>query len=121
MAKWGEARRAQRSFGTFCDSNGSFLLQDILAGTYELVIKLLDSGFDSVSPRQPYDPAPEIGSIVREVIVPTLQRGKPAMPWISDTWNCFPARTAPQRTERTLRARDDGARHGRMLEEPKSI
>jgi hypothetical protein len=73
IAKWDQASRAQRSFGTFCDSNGSFRLQDIPAGTYELEIKLLDSKLNSVSARQPYDPAPEIGSIRREVIVPEGQ------------------------------------------------
>lgn len=80
MDKWDQARRAQRSYGTFCDSDGSFRLQDIPAGTYELEIKLLDSKLDSVSPRQPYDPAPEIGSILREVIVPEIseeQTGEP--------------------------------------------
>ena len=75
MAKWDQARRAQKTFATFCDSNGSFRLQDIPAGTYELEIKVLDSKLDSVSPRQPYEPAPEVGSIVRQVIVPeTLAR-----------------------------------------------
>jgi hypothetical protein len=76
MAKWDQARRAQRTFGAFCESNGSFRLQDIPAGTYELEIKLLDSRLDTVSPRQPYDPAPEIGSIVREVIVPEISKGQ---------------------------------------------
>jgi RNA polymerase sigma factor (sigma-70 family) len=80
MEKWDQARRAKRAFGTFCNSNGSFRLQDIPAGTYELQIKLLDSKLDSVSPRQRYDPAPEIGSIVREVIVPEISMGQTAEP-----------------------------------------
>jgi hypothetical protein len=80
MDKWDQAVRASRSFGTFCDRNGSFRLQDIPAGTYELKIKLLDSKLDSVSPRQPYDPAPELGSIVREVIVPDIAKGETPQP-----------------------------------------
>jgi hypothetical protein len=73
MNKWDKARRSIRNFGTFCDSTGAFRLQDIPAGTYELEIKLLDSKPSSVSPRQRGDPAPEIGSIRREVIVPKNQ------------------------------------------------
>lgn len=76
MDRWDQARRAQRSYGTFCDSDGSFRLQDIPAGTYELKIRLLDSKPDSVSPRQPYEPAPELASIVREVVVPETAKGK---------------------------------------------
>ena len=73
MDKWDKARRSIRNFGTFCDSTGAFRLQDIPAGTYELEIKLLDSNRASVSPRQRGDPAPEIGAIRREVIVPEAQ------------------------------------------------
>ena len=80
MDKWDQARRADRNFGTFCDTNGSFRLQDIPAGTYELVIKLWDSKTSSVTPRERSDPEPEIGSIVSEVIVPDIPDGQTAEP-----------------------------------------
>ena len=75
-----EAHRARQRFGAFCDSNGSFRLPDVPAGTYELEIKVRDSKVDSVSPHDLSDPAPEIGSLVREVVVPEIPEGQSAEP-----------------------------------------
>jgi hypothetical protein len=91
MDQWDQAKRAQRTYGTFCNSNGSFRLQDIPAGTYELEVKLIDAKPDSVSPRQPWEePVPEIGSIVREVFVPEVSEGQPVEPLDLGTLELLP-------------------------------
>ena len=58
---------ADRRFGAFCKSDGSFRLPDVPAGTYELVIKVRDSNLDSASPHDVGDAPVEIASLVREV------------------------------------------------------
>ncbi len=68
-----EAYRAQRRFGTFCDSNGSFRLSDIPAGTYKLEITLRGFKPDSVGPNEFSGMLPEIASLVREVTVPEIE------------------------------------------------
>jgi hypothetical protein len=90
MNKWDQARHAQRSFGTFCDSNGSFRLQDIPAGTYELEIKLRGAKAGSVTPRERSDPEPELGSIVREVVVLDVLDGQAAEPLDLGTLELLP-------------------------------
>jgi hypothetical protein len=64
--------RAQRRFGAFCNSDGSFRLQDIPAGTYEL--KIIVRGFkpDSVEANVFSGLLPEIASLAREVTVPEI-------------------------------------------------
>jgi RNA polymerase sigma factor (sigma-70 family) len=74
MNQWDQAVRARREFGTFCDATGSFRLQDIPAGLYELEIKVLDFKA-SAEVRGPSERAPEIGSVRREIVVPEGQAG----------------------------------------------
>jgi RNA polymerase sigma factor (sigma-70 family) len=71
-----EAAAAEKRFGAFCDSDGSFRLADVPAGTYQLAIELRDFKHDSASPHDLTDPAPEIGSLVREVMVPEIGDGQ---------------------------------------------
>jgi hypothetical protein len=71
-----EAAAAEKRFGALCDSNGSFRVPDVPAGAYELEIKVRDFKHDSASPHDLSDPAPEIGSLVREVVVPEIDGGK---------------------------------------------
>ncbi len=70
MKRWDKSMRVKRTFVTFCESNGSFRLMDVPAGTYELKITLRNMKPDSVSPDYSPDPTPAIGSLIREVIVP---------------------------------------------------
>jgi RNA polymerase sigma factor (sigma-70 family) len=72
---WRAAIDVQRRFSAFCDTNGSFRLQDIPSGTYELKIALRDPKLDSVSPTPTMGIAPEIATLVREVIVPEIPGG----------------------------------------------
>jgi len=68
---------AQKRFGAFCDNDGSFRVPDVPAGTYELQIKVRDSKSNSVVPHAAPDPMTEIGSVVREVIVPETPEADP--------------------------------------------
>jgi RNA polymerase sigma factor (sigma-70 family) len=70
-----EAVGAQRRFGVFCNSDGSFRLPDIPAGTYKLEIRVQDSKLDSVSPHDASDRPAEIASLVREITVPEAPGG----------------------------------------------
>jgi len=70
----------RQPFGAFCDSDGSFRLPDVPAGTYELEIRVRDAELDSVSPNESLGPPPEIGSLSREIIVPEIPAGQSAEP-----------------------------------------
>ena len=73
-----EANRAQRRFGAFCDRDGSFRLQDVPAGTYQLEIKLRGFKPDSVAPNEFSNTQPEIGALTREINVPDVPEGPSA-------------------------------------------
>jgi RNA polymerase sigma factor (sigma-70 family) len=77
MNRWDALQRERRRFGAFCDSSGSFRIPDVPAGTYELVIELLDFKLNSVNPRQRWEPAQRIGSIQREVVIPEASGDQP--------------------------------------------
>jgi hypothetical protein len=74
------AYAAQQRFGAFCDSDGSFRVPDVPAGTYELQIKVRDSKSNSVTPHDLSDPTTEIGSVVREIIVLETSDGQDVAP-----------------------------------------
>ena len=76
MEQFFAVNKAQQRFGAFCERDGSFRLSDIPPGTYELVIKVRDSGATSVSDNEPLRPGREIGSITREIVVPELSDGQ---------------------------------------------
>jgi len=76
MEQFFAVNKAQQRFGAFCERDGSFRLSDIPPGTYELVIKVRDSGATSVSDNEPLRPGREIGSIAREIVVPELSDGQ---------------------------------------------
>ena len=67
---------ARRRFGGFCDSDGSFRLPDVPAGTYKLEIVVRDSKLDSVTPHDISDRDEEIASLVREITVPEVPGGQ---------------------------------------------
>jgi RNA polymerase sigma factor (sigma-70 family) len=77
MNNWDEMNRARKQFTTFCDSTGAFRLTDIPAGTYELAIRIQDSGRDSVAPHDITDPSPELSSVTREITVAEDQSKEP--------------------------------------------
>jgi RNA polymerase sigma factor (sigma-70 family) len=60
----------EQHFSTLCDSDGSFRLSDVPAGSYELAIEVRDYKLNSVTPHDPYDPAPVLASLVREISIP---------------------------------------------------
>jgi hypothetical protein len=78
--KFFEAHRAQRRFAAFCDSNGSFRLRDIPAGTYQLEINLREANPNSVSPNESSEPETDLASLTREIIVPETSEGHGADP-----------------------------------------
>lgn len=69
MEHFFDAHRARRRFGAFCDGNGSFRLQDVPAGTYELEITCRGFKPDSAGPNELAGMLPEIASLIREVTV----------------------------------------------------
>ncbi len=75
MDRFFEAVGAQRRFGAFCGSDGCFRVPDVPPGRYELTIKVQDNKSGSVTPHDLSDPAVEIGSLSREVIVPEVPGG----------------------------------------------
>jgi hypothetical protein len=70
-----QVAQAQRQFGAFCNSDGSFRLPDTPAGTYKLEIKVQDWKLDSASPRDVSDGPANIASLVREITVPEAPAG----------------------------------------------
>jgi hypothetical protein len=80
MDSFDEAYRAQRRFGAFCDSNGSFRVPDMPAGTYQLEIHLRDTKANSVGPNDSESSPKEIASLTREVVVPEIPEGQSAEP-----------------------------------------
>jgi hypothetical protein len=75
-----ETSRAQRRFGAFCNSDGSFRLQDIPAGTYKLKIVVRDFRPDSVDANVLSGGLPDIASVAREVTVSEIPDGQSAEP-----------------------------------------
>ena len=73
-----EAVSRKRRFGAFCDSNGSFRLQDVPAGIYQLEINIRDSKPDSVRPNDSPGPVPQLASLDREITVPEIPEGQSA-------------------------------------------
>ncbi len=68
--------RAQRSYSSFCNEDGSFLLADIPAGTYELKIEIAAPKQNSLgASRLPFDEVP-LGFLVTEVVVPEIPAGR---------------------------------------------
>lgn len=63
-----ELRR--RRYVTLCDRNGAFRMPSVLGGTYELRIVLAEARATSVSPTGRQAKGAEVGSLVREVVVP---------------------------------------------------
>ncbi len=63
-----ELRR--RRYVTLCDRNGAFRMPSVLGGTYELRIVLAEARATSVSPSGRQAKGAEVGSLVREVVVP---------------------------------------------------
>jgi hypothetical protein len=76
LERFAEAVDAQRRFGVFCDSDGSFRLPSIPVGTYKLEIRVWDSKLDSASPLDRSDQPTEIASLVREITVPETPSGQ---------------------------------------------
>jgi RNA polymerase sigma factor (sigma-70 family) len=72
-----EAYRTRQYYSAICDSGGSFRLQDVPAGTYELAINVRKSNVNSVSTGR-WTPGenPEIASIVQEVVAPEISDGQ---------------------------------------------
>jgi hypothetical protein len=80
MDSFCEAYRAQRRFGAFCDSSGSFRLPDVPAGTYQLEIQLRDTKANSASPNDSESSPRQMASLTKEIVVPEIPDGQSAAP-----------------------------------------
>ena len=75
-----EAVSRKRRFGAFCDSNGSFRLPDVAAGTYQLEINIRDSKGESLRPNDSPGPLPQLASLTRKITVPQTPERQTAEP-----------------------------------------
>lgn len=66
-----------RKFGAICNSDGTFQLPNVPAGTYELQIKAFDAKLNSTAPHDFSEPTEILGSITRDVVVPEGQNSDP--------------------------------------------
>ncbi len=70
---WCRQRAAQRVYQLQFDPDGSFKIEDVPAGTYELRIRVTEP----LKPDQSgYVATPELGSLTREVVVPAMPGGR---------------------------------------------
>jgi protocatechuate 3,4-dioxygenase beta subunit len=68
VKRWEDANRARQTFGAFCESDGSFRLQDIPPGTYQ--IKIVLNAKPGLSTKEGFTgDLPEIASLERDVTV----------------------------------------------------
>jgi protocatechuate 3,4-dioxygenase beta subunit len=65
-----QAQANEKNFGVNLQSDGSFSLRGIPAGTYQLKIELRDSKRNSAVPHSFSDPSPVVASIVKDVTIP---------------------------------------------------
>lgn len=72
-----EIVESQQRFSAICKEDGSFRLPDVPAGTYQLSIKARDFKKSSPAPSEAGDPTPVVATLVREIVVPDGQAGKP--------------------------------------------
>jgi protocatechuate 3,4-dioxygenase beta subunit len=66
--------RAARTYLLQFERDGSFRIDDVPEGTYELRIRVTDSTEDQ--PVRPWDRGKELASLVREVVVPQISGGR---------------------------------------------
>jgi RNA polymerase sigma factor (sigma-70 family) len=71
--RFSRAVESEQRFGAICETDGSFRILDVPAGTYELEIKVRDSKLNSAAPHDFSDPTPVVASLVRDVVVPDDQ------------------------------------------------
>jgi len=60
----------EQHFACLCNSDGSFRLPNVPAGTYELAIEVRDSKQSSAEPHDISDPTPVVASLKQDVTVP---------------------------------------------------
>jgi len=89
------AYRTIQYYHALCDSSGSFRLQDVPSGTYELAINVRKSNVNSVStdrwaPREDRD----IAAIVQEITVPETPGGQSDEPLDLGTLQLVPPQHA---------------------------
>ena len=65
-----QAYQHQQSFVALCQPDGSFVVPDVPAGTYEMRISANDVKANSATPHDPVAQPELLGSLVRDVVVP---------------------------------------------------
>jgi AhpC/TSA family len=66
--------RAARTYFLQFERDGSFRIDDVTEGVYELRIRVTDPSQDQ--PARPWEPGKELASLVREVVVPQMPGGR---------------------------------------------
>lgn len=77
MKSFTQEQAGQKDFVTACESDGSFRLEDVPAGTYQLKIELRDARLNSTAAHDISDPLPVVNSAVLDVTVPDDQSTEP--------------------------------------------
>ncbi len=72
-----QAFQQQQSFVALCQADGSFVVPDVPAGTYEMRISANDLKANSATPRDPIAQPELVGSLLRDVVVPEANPAGP--------------------------------------------
>ena len=67
---WNEHEAQQQRYYFGLKLDGSFVVEDVLPGTYRLEIRVTEPPRDPLDPEGGFAFTPEIGSLTKEVVVP---------------------------------------------------
>ena len=80
---WNEHEAKQQRYYFGLRPDGSFVVEDVLPGSYRLQIQVTEPPKDPLDPEGGFSFAPEIGSLTKDIVVPDASVDQPEQPFDS--------------------------------------